>query len=260
MTAYPWLKLWIGTADDPKLRAAARIAGCHKAIAVNAWIAALEYAGNHQDRGSVKGLLPEVLAEICDTTREIAVRLFQAFRELGILLGERVAKWGQRQDEKLPKPRTANAERVARCKAKKKAAQGSLDLPPLAFPPFPQTISKAAEEEGVAQRIPESIKNEGDSFGRDAPLVQAEPTNVVDFRDSVGPKLKAQKKQLRREKVMRFINATYSGEEQWRRMNGMWGGDPVHDEQWWFDHCDTERIVAGWDDVRDSRSSWAGIS
>jgi hypothetical protein len=163
MTAYPWLKLWIGTADDPKLRAAARMAGCHKAIAVNAWIAALEYAGEHQDRGSVKGLLPDVLAEICDTTREIAVRLFQAFRELGMLLGERIAKWMKRQDEKLQRPRTANAEAIARCRQRKadKAAQGALDF---AMPAFQKTISPAADtEEEREEESPSGISESNDS-------------------------------------------------------------------------------------------------
>jgi len=170
MTAYPWLKLWIGTADDPKLRAAARMAGCHKAIAVNAWIAALEYAGEHQDRGSVKGLLPEVLAEICDTTREIAVRLFQAFRELGMLLGERIAKWTKRQTDKPERPRTANAEAVARCRQRKaeKDAQGALDFAMPAFqtisPAFQKTISPAADtEEEREEDSPSGISESNDS-------------------------------------------------------------------------------------------------
>jgi predicted transcriptional regulator len=117
--------------------------------------------------------------------------------------------------------------------------------------------SESEESESVAAR--EALeKIETDSFGRDAPFAQVELTsaNVVKFSDGVGPKLKAQKKELRRQKVMRFINAKYSGEEQWRRMNGMCGGDQVRDEQWWFDKCDAERIVAGWDDVRDRRRSW----
>jgi hypothetical protein len=73
---------------------------------------------------------------------------------------------------------------------------------------------------------------------------------------SASPGLKAKKKEMRRAKVMRFINARYSGEDHRVRMEGMWGADPVHDEQWWFDKCDAERLLANWDDVRDKSDSW----
>jgi hypothetical protein len=97
-------------------------------------------------------------------------------------------------------------------------------------------------------------KNEGDSFGRSAPLRNP---NVVQFSDSAGPKLKAQKKELRRQKVMRYVKATHTGGALNTRLMGLTGCDPVRDEQWWFDKCDAERKLANWDDVRDRQSSVA---
>ena len=102
--------------------------------------------------------------------------------------------------------------------------------------------------EGEAKESQEKYikKEEAIPFGRDAPLEQPPARNVIKIADS--PALKAKKKEQRRQKVMRFIAATYSGEESERRWNGMMGLDDVRDEQWWFDKCDAEMILAKWDD------------
>ncbi len=103
------------------------------------------------------------------------------------------------------------------------------------------------------------IKEEAVPFGRDAPLEQPPVSRVIKIADS--PVLKAQKKEARRQKVMRFILATCAGNQLERRMNGMMGEDPTRDEQWWFDKCDAERILAGWDDIRDKqREPWQRIA
>lgn len=124
--------------------------------------------------------------------------------------------------------------------------------------PFVPTVSPLRTE-GKAKESQEDYKKEAIPFGRDAPLEEALAANVVKIADN--PMLKAQKKELRRQKVMRFVSATYSGEECERRWAGMAGADPIRDEQWWFDKCDAEMKLVGWDDVRDKhQESWRSAS
>ncbi len=113
--------------------------------------------------------------------------------------------------------------------------------------------------EGKAKESQEGyiIKEEGIPFGRDAPLEEPPATKVIKIAEIPG--LKAKMKELRRMKVMRFISATYSGEELARRWTGMVGADPVRDEQWWFDKCDAEMRLAKWDDMRGKTDSWKRV-
>jgi hypothetical protein len=104
--------------------------------------------------------------------------------------------------------------------------------------------------EGKAKESQVSLKKEeAIPFGRDAPLEEPRWRKVIPIADS--PALKAKKKEQRRQKVMRFVSATYSGEELARRWTGMAGADETRDEQWWFDKCDAEMRLAKWDDIRD---------
>jgi hypothetical protein len=275
VSGYPWLKLWNEALEDDKFDAAADMAGSTVPIATFAFLRACTAANQNENRGSFAGLHLQVIASRCKVPLDEIRRLFQAFRELRMVIGERIANWAKRNSEKAQKRRTANAERVARHRAKQAAvaAQPELDLPSPLQPPDPlqSSITFAAEEEGESQRIPESVSNsesvaaregsfetdEGIPFGRDAPLEQPPESNVVQITASpAAAAMKAKKKELRRQKVIRFINATRGGEDQRVRLEGMFGCDPIHDDQWWFDKCDAERLLAKWDDVRDKGDSW----
>jgi hypothetical protein len=96
-----------------------------------AFIKAMTHANQAEDRGSIKGLHPAVVAEVCGATVDEIRRLWQAFRELGMLLGERIANWVKRQV--VEKPRSAVAERVAKHRRKKAddSRQMDLGLPPV---------------------------------------------------------------------------------------------------------------------------------
>jgi hypothetical protein len=124
--------------------------------------------------------------------------------------------------------------------------------------PFVPTVSPLRTE-GKAIESQEKYKKEvAGSFGRYAPLEEEPPARVINIADS--PAVKAKKKELRRQKVMRFITARYAGEDQLIRMLGMMGEDPARDEQWWFDKCDAEMKLAGWDDGRGKpQGSWKKV-
>jgi hypothetical protein len=276
VSGFPWLKLWNEAPDDPKWLAVADMAGSSRPIVFSAFAKCLTHANQNEVRGSITGLHPQVIASWCGVTLQEINRIFQAFRELGILIGDRIAKWAKRQSEKAAKRRSANAERVARHRQKiaDQERQPEFDLTADArnAEALHSGVTVTAEEEGKAQRIPpsslktESLKeplegfeyDEGIPFGRDAPLEGSTANNVVPIARS--PALKAKKKEMRRMKVARFINARYSGEDQRVRLEGMFGADEVHDEQWWFDKCDTEMKVANWDDVRDkAHNGWQQV-
>jgi hypothetical protein len=114
--------------------------------------------------------------------------------------------------------------------------------------------------EGIAKESQEDfIKEEGIPFGRDAPLEETPDGKVIKIAEIPG--LKAKKKELRRQKVTRFINAIYAGEDHRVRIEGMYGCDPIRDEQWWFDKCDAEMRLAKWDDVRNKhQENWQRIA
>jgi hypothetical protein len=102
------------------------MAGTTRAVALAAFIKAMTHANQAEDRGSIKGLHPAVVAEVCGATVDEIRRLWQAFRELGMILGERIANWAKRQIEK--KPRSAAAERTAKWRRKKAVDERQLGL------------------------------------------------------------------------------------------------------------------------------------
>ena len=93
--------------------------------------------------------------------------------------------------------------------------------------------SAALEREHTPQQ-------ENDDRQHAAPQSSAEPVGAVVAA--------ANKTELRRPKVMRFVMASLTDEERRQRVNGLCGLDPAHDGQWWLDTCDTERQLANWDD------------
>ncbi len=262
-----WYKRYRGTAFDPKFKAVALEARSTRCHALAVWDVALEFASEHDDRGSVLGLNPLVVASGLDLAVDEVKRILAGFVALGMIAADRIAKWAKRQGaaaiEKL-KVVSAAAQRTRRYRKRKAEEAREPEIPGLAAGVtrgVTRGVTVTTEEEGVAQRIPLSNLrlNEGNPSGRNAPLKHPASGNVVKIEDS--PTLKAQKKEARRQKVIRFILAKHTGAELERRMNGMLGVDDVRDEQWWFDKCDAERILAGWDDIRDKErpDSWQRV-
>ena len=60
--------------------------------------------------------------------------------------------------------------------------------------------------------------------------------------------LKANKKELLRQKEYRYVDATMTGEQRSAAIAGLSGADPEHDEQWWLDAIDKKRRAEHWED------------
>jgi hypothetical protein len=83
-----------------------------------------------------------------------------------------------------------------------------------------------------------------DPVGRSAPL------------RARGAPLKEQKKELLRQKVMRFVQATQPPADRQAAFLGLMGEDPEHSAQWWLDTLDQQMRAKHWDDT-ESRENTA---
>lgn len=92
-----WLRLYHGTCADPKLSLARAHCGLPRPYVIAAWIAALEHASSREDRGSLDGLTPELLAVTIDCTIADATSLLEAFDRACLTRGSRIVAWEKRQ-------------------------------------------------------------------------------------------------------------------------------------------------------------------
>ena len=83
----------------------------------------------------------------------------------------------------------------------------------------------------------QSSKNQlDDPLGRSAPLAPSAP-------------LKEHRKELLRQKVMRFAHSTMNADDRQAAFIGLLGEDPEQSAQWWLDHLDQSMRAARWDDA-----------
>ncbi len=191
MSNYPWLKFWNETPDDPKWLAVADLAGCTPQTAFYTFWKAASYANEHDRAGGhITGLHPQVIASFCRVTLAEVSRIFQAFRELRMLIGDRIANWTKRQMEKLAKPRSSNAERQAKHRAKvaAEAAQATIEFPGMAAPP-PQAVTPrepvTLSHEALHSSVTLAADLNSDSDSSEANASEREPAvaEVVQIKD-----------------------------------------------------------------------------
>jgi hypothetical protein len=168
MTEISWFKHYHGAATDPKFLAAADIACSDPALAFAAFGCALEYASKNPDRGSLAGFNPQIVASFYRRSLDEVRRLLAAFAELGMIVGERVAKWAKRQGAAAVKLATAvssGATRQRRYRARRAAAEREPELPGLAAasvtegatpvtPGVTERVTSAADRDREQELIP----------------------------------------------------------------------------------------------------------
>jgi hypothetical protein len=94
---WPWLKLWNEAPDDAKWLAAAEMACSSRPVVWYTFTKSLTHANQNHPRGSIAGLHPQIIASWCGVPVEEIKRIWESFRELGILVGDQFAKWAKRQ-------------------------------------------------------------------------------------------------------------------------------------------------------------------
>lgn len=66
---------------------------------------------------------------------------------------------------------------------------------------------------------------------------------------AIGAPLRSKRKELLRQKLLRFADATMHGDERKLAISGLCGGDSEHSEQWWLDRIDAQMRARNWNDV-----------
>ena len=113
-----WLMMEVAAPTDPKFRTVAKRA---RSCPGNAFSLFMEVCAWRKTHPSLAGFVErqlEVMADFLDITLDEAQRLWQAFEDLGMRLGDELRAWTQRQGRSAAeRPRSRNAERQARWRA-----------------------------------------------------------------------------------------------------------------------------------------------
>jgi hypothetical protein len=167
MTETRWYKRFHGTAYDPKFTAAGLEAQSTHCNALGVWDALLETTSDREeDRGSLANVDLRVVAAGLRLALDEVRRIWNAFVSLGMIAGERVAKWANRQGAaaanlaaKAVKPGTIRQRRL---RARRAAAELEPELPGLSVtegvtpvtPGVTEGVTSAADRETERDLIP----------------------------------------------------------------------------------------------------------
>lgn len=134
---------------------------------------------------------------------------------------------------------TATARRVSVREAAKAKPQASTSTTkkPSSEPP-------ARAREGSAGKEEVFLDGNWKPVGRCAPLAASRPERPT-------AALKARRKELLRQKLLRFVAARLPASDEHAATLGLCGGDPEHSEQWWLDALDIRMRAERWDDTQE---------
>jgi len=121
-----WFRSWHGAPTDTKLTLVARKAGVTRALAVATWWLLLDTASQAEDRGSIAGTDPEVIACALDADEDHIRALMDAFEQRGMIAAGRVQKWDKRQP-KRERENDNSAERVRAHRERERQKRGVAD-------------------------------------------------------------------------------------------------------------------------------------
>lgn len=92
-----WWRAYHGIPFDSKLAVIAKRCEARRGDVAAVWLAVLDFASQHEDRGSVAGMDPEEIAVSFDYEVPYVDQIISAFGEKGMIENGRVAAWERRQ-------------------------------------------------------------------------------------------------------------------------------------------------------------------
>lgn len=95
-----WFRSHHGAPTDPKWSLIAHKAGAPTVHVVALFWSLLDYASQHEERGSIAGFDTEVAAMYLQIDEAHVVAILQAMRDKGVLTGERITNWHKRQPKR----------------------------------------------------------------------------------------------------------------------------------------------------------------
>ena len=111
-----WLRLYHGTHSDTKWPIIARKAGTNVLTVVGVWVALLEYASQHDPRGSIEGFDPETEDAAYGIDDGTCAAVLAVMKEKGLIINDIIVSWERRQPE-------TSTERMRKSRAKKTPSQ-----------------------------------------------------------------------------------------------------------------------------------------
>jgi hypothetical protein len=134
-----WWRAYHGLPYDSKLAVVAKKCGVPRAEVLAVWIACLDFASQHEDRGTVQGIDAEELAVSLDLDEATVDRVLNGFRERDMISVtprnatetqgvERITAWERRQVQR--ERDDDSSERVRRFRQKRTAKDLSTETPP----------------------------------------------------------------------------------------------------------------------------------
>lgn len=109
-----WLCWHVGTVTDPKFRLIAKRTKTQPGVVVAIWAYLLELAGGGKERGSIASFDGEIAEEALGFDAELIRDVLQEFQSRGLVDGEQISKWKDRQN-------VTNAERAREWREQRKA-------------------------------------------------------------------------------------------------------------------------------------------
>lgn len=107
-----WFRWYENATNDPKFMVAARRSGQSVAFVIAVWAMLLERASESSDRGSIDGFDCESADALLGMPDGAAEAIVQALRGKGMLNGERVTKWEERQPVRERTEESPSTDRV----------------------------------------------------------------------------------------------------------------------------------------------------
>jgi hypothetical protein len=110
-----WLCWHVGTVTDPKFRVIAKLAHTQTGCVIAVWAYLLELAGGTKERGSIASYDADCAEEALGFTASEIEAVIVAMRDKGMIEGDHIAKWKDRQNltnaERAKEWRKSKAER-----------------------------------------------------------------------------------------------------------------------------------------------------
>ncbi|MFC3227355.1 hypothetical protein ACFOGJ_08950 [Marinibaculum pumilum] len=117
---FDWFRSHHGAPTDPKWQMIARRAGVRPGDVAAVWWALMDFASQHEDRGSIDGFDPEELAAAYGYEEDEVAKILAALEGKGLIADGRLTAWDKRQTKRDDD----SAERVrAHRERKRQAAQ-----------------------------------------------------------------------------------------------------------------------------------------
>lgn len=115
-----WFRWHHGSVTDPKFQLVARKAGARLGDVIAVWAFVLEKSSADLDRGTVGQLDFETIDFLLGADEGTAVRILDAMTARGLLVGNRIARWDERQPKRERDEAGASTDRVRAYRERKR--------------------------------------------------------------------------------------------------------------------------------------------